>query len=315
MKPLSFAPPILALIVVGVWVGAKRASFASVAHESALLRGQIARASSRGVGSDASAKQLSPHAPPDWKKIGARIVESQAGRGGMADLRGEIRLAQRLERMSAAEILAAFDEIDSLNLPASSRDALEQQLFDKLAKEDPGAAIERFADRIGTRGNLSGELSRTFRTWAQKDLSRATDIKLSPSEIASFAQALSGTLGYMQLDVSRGRWIEWAGANVPSDKRNLLVHNLMYDWTIDDFQAVGEWLNTVVDGPIKHSAIRTYAATLAPYQPEAAAEWAVTLPPNAGRQSILKQIHSKWPQTDPAAKAAAAAFAIKHGIK
>lgn len=51
---------------------------------------------------------------------------------------------------------------------------MEQTLYNQLAKEDPGAAIERFAHRIGTRENLSGELSQTFRTWAQKDLSRAT---------------------------------------------------------------------------------------------------------------------------------------------
>lgn len=107
MKPLSFAPPLLALIVVGAWVGTKRASLAAVEHESVILREQISRASRGGVGTDASAGPSAEQSPPDWKKIGARIVESPAGRGGMANMRGEIRLAQRLGQMSTAEILAA----------------------------------------------------------------------------------------------------------------------------------------------------------------------------------------------------------------
>jgi hypothetical protein len=62
-------------------------------------------------------------------------------------------------------------------------------------------------------------------------------------------------------------------------------------------------------------AAKTTATTLSRYEPEAAAQWALTLPPGKDRDETLNQIYHAWPKTDPAAIEAADAFARQHGLK
>jgi len=86
-------------------------------------------------------------------------------------------------------------------------------------------------------------------------------------------------------------------------------------WTQSDFQATGAWLNTTPTGPLKNSAIRSYAETVSRYEPEAAAQWALTLPPGEDRDQTLNRIYKNWPKKDDASKAAAEAFKSQYGVK
>jgi hypothetical protein len=86
----------------------------------------------------------------------------------------------------------------------------------------------------------------------------------------------------------------------------------MRNWTRNDYQSAGQWLTTAPDGLVKNAAIRSYAETVSPYDPETAAQWALTLPPGNERERTLRRIHQNWPADDSAAKEA---FARKHGIQ
>lgn len=101
----------------------------------------------------------------------------------------------------------------------------------------------------------------------------------------------------------------------PADQIERSVSTLIGTWTRKDYQAAGQWLAATPDGPTKTIAIRSYAVTVAGTEPETAAQWAMTLPPGKDRDSTLKQIYENWPKSDPAAAAAAEAFAKLHDIK
>ncbi|HEY8962800.1 MAG TPA: hypothetical protein VIM57_11410 [Luteolibacter sp.] len=133
----------------------------------------------------------------------------------------------------------------------------------------------------------------------------------SPEELTGFASGLA----YGVKPAETGRWIEWLDHTLPSGKSEESIGLMMNRWTEKDYQAAGTWLTQTADGPAKQAAIVSYAAAVAPYEPETAAEWAMTLPAGKKRDEALKSIYRKWPKDDPAAKEAAEAFAEKHGIK
>lgn len=132
--------------------------------------------------------------------------------------------------------------------------------------------------------------------------------KLTPKELESFADGLP----HSSKSSESGQWIEWIGQNLPPDKAAQKIERLVSNWTRNDYQAAGKWLATAPEGPTKIAAIRSYAETVSRYEPETAAQWALTLPPGKNRDETLRNIYHNWPGGDSAAKAA---FAKEHGIK
>ncbi len=112
-----------------------------------------------------------------------------------------------------------------------------------------------------------------------------------------------------------GKWIEWMGENLPEGKSDDDIRQMVRHWTTDDYQAAGKWLASTPGSAAKNISIRSYAETVANYEPQTAGQWAMTLPPGKDRDETLKHIYHAWPGTDDAAKAAAEAFAKQHGIK
>jgi hypothetical protein len=108
-----------------------------------------------------------------------------------------------------------------------------------------------------------------------------------------------------------GKWVEWLGAKLPVEKSKDSIRNGVGIWTHIDYQAAGKWLVATPAGPTKNISVRSYAETVAQYEPETAAQWAMTLPPGEDRQETLKNIYQKWPENDEAAKQA---FKKLHGI-
>lgn len=147
---------------------------------------------------------------------------------------------------------------------------------------------------------------------AQEGFASATqwiaEAKLSPSELES----LVGGLGHSAKSGEIGQWVEWIGEKLPPDKSGNSISGIVRRWTENDYQAAGKWLAATPAGPAKNTAIRSYAETISEYEPETAAQWALTLPPGKDREETLKCIHSNWPQDDAAAKEA---FAKRHGIE
>lgn len=123
---------------------------------------------------------------------------------------------------------------------------------------------------------------------------------------------LSENLSYNVKSPETGQWIEWLGEKLPADKADNRIRDMVRHWTQRDYRAAGTWLASVADGPTKQAAVRSYAETVARYDPQTAAQWALTLPAGEKRAQTLKQIHHRWPKDDAEG---AAAFAREHGIK
>jgi hypothetical protein len=131
--------------------------------------------------------------------------------------------------------------------------------------------------------------------------------KLSPEE----SKGLAENLNYHTTKADTGKWLEWVSTqNLDPDKSNRSTKNLVSEWTRNDYKAAGEWLAASPAGPMKESATMAYLETVAPYDPDVAAQWAQTLTGDKKTKSI-KSIFEALKQKD---KAAADEFARKHGI-
>lgn len=109
-----------------------------------------------------------------------------------------------------------------------------------------------------------------------------------------------------------GRWIEWLGDRLPPEEASEKVGSMVSQWARTDYRAAGEWLLKAPDGPSKNAAIKSYATTVAPHNPDSATQWALTLPAGLERTQTLEHVHRQLLQTDPEA---ATRFATQHGIE
>jgi hypothetical protein len=148
---------------------------------------------------------------------------------------------------------------------------------------------------------LAGEGFESAEAW----LSSAA---LSGKELEGFASGLN----HWQTKGDTGRWIEWMAGKLPAEQLPEQVENLVSQWTREDYKAAGEWINGTPEGPAKLAAVKSYARTVAPYDPASAAQWAATLPAGKERGELLRIVHAQWKLHD---EAAAATFAAEHGLE
>lgn len=137
--------------------------------------------------------------------------------------------------------------------------------------------------------------------------------KLSATERQNLGKNISA---YNIQASETGQWVEWVGKNLPESETTWgQIATMLDNWTQKDYIAAGKWLTTAPDGPAKQAAVFGYVQAVASYEPETAAQWAMTISSAEERTLALRQIYQNWPKNDPAAKAAAESFADKHGIK
>ncbi|GAA5125230.1 hypothetical protein JIN84_13800 [Luteolibacter yonseiensis] len=148
--------------------------------------------------------------------------------------------------------------------------------------------------------SLSNEKLASVKTWLDA-------ANLNPAETSQFAAGLS----YFNTKEETGQWIDWMAGNLPAEDIAENVDNLVGQWTQQDYLAAGRWLSNAAEGPAKAAAVKTYAATVAEYEPQTAVQWALTLPADE-RQETFEAIYENWPKRD---SAAAEAFAKAHGIE
>lgn len=107
-------------------------------------------------------------------------------------------------------------------------------------------------------------------------------------------------------------WLGWIGQEVTEpEKLKELSGQIVPSWTQQDFNGVGEWINSREEGVLRTEVTRSFASSLQEKEPEAAARWALTLPDSGDRNTLLQSIHEKWRIRD---EAAAAAFAAENGL-
>lgn len=131
--------------------------------------------------------------------------------------------------------------------------------------------------------------------------------KLTPKETESMVDGM----GWWQVKEDTGKWIDWMHGKLPEERFKPKVAEMIGNWTKQDYKAAGEWINASKDGPVRQAAAQAYAVTVAPYEPDSAAQWAESLPPGKDRDEAFKTIYSQWKQKD---ENAAAEFARKHGL-
>jgi len=135
--------------------------------------------------------------------------------------------------------------------------------------------------------------------------------QLTPAEFEFFTDGLTP----LAKSADNGRWVEWLGTTLPPSQSDEKIRGYVSAWTQIDYKAAGKWLSTASDGQVKNAAICAYAETVARYEPQVAAQWALTLPVGDERDATLKQILANWPRNDQASIDAAAAFAKENGIE
>jgi hypothetical protein len=128
---------------------------------------------------------------------------------------------------------------------------------------------------------------------------------------ATETEAITAAIGYRNTKGETGKWLDWMAANLTEASRDERIASVMGEWTRGDFRAAAGWLGGAKDGPAKEAAVQSYAKTVAPYDPAAAAQWAETLPNQSKHAPLMREIHAKWKPVDPQA---AAAFAARHGL-
>lgn len=178
LKAIYLIPPFVALVVVCAWNVTQMRSISSLEKDGGALRDKIAKASSSGGISDSgkgSGRKVASGTRPgsvDWKGLAAVIASPDSS--GKMGLKSMLDLQHRIAGMSKEELVAALDEIASLELPEEERSSLEEMILSALVKQDPQYALERFADRIESEPDTIGwQLSSALGEWAKKDLAGA----------------------------------------------------------------------------------------------------------------------------------------------
>jgi hypothetical protein len=187
------------------------------------------------------------------------------------------------------------------------------QLIGELGLEDAGAAGQEIAGSAATPGERSAILKALRDHLSngdeqQSDALRGTTLRaLGESAIkdgfASAAAWIDGAglkeeesvaiaqgIEYWRTKDDTGKWIEWMAGELPAGDWETRANSLMNQWTRSDYKAAGLWLNGAAEGPAKQSAVKSYAQAVAPYDPEAAAQWARTLPAGQEREDLLEAI-------------------------
>ena len=112
--------------------------------------------------------------------------------------------------------------------------------------------------------------------------------KLSETEMTEFARNVAP----WQTKDDTGKWIEWMEDKLPPEQLGEKRDQMVSQWTRQDFKAAGDWINGSPEGPAKVAAVKSFAKTVAPFEPETAVQWANTLPAGPEREALLTEIRA-----------------------
>jgi hypothetical protein len=268
-------------------------------------------------------------------RMGDHVVSMALGRWAKDDPMGALDWVRKngekfpdlvTEEAKSAVISGAADQDPKLAL----------QLIGELKLKDSSDAVRKIAAAAKTPEERSATLV-ALRDYAASLTNSEERQKLVDSAVSSLARSaakegfeagsqwianaglsqkelenISGNLTHSIKSAETGQWIEWLGEKLPADKTDRNIGRIIQNWTQKDYRAAGTWLANAPEGPTKQAAVRSYAETVASYDPQTAAQWALTLPAGKKRAQTLQHIHQQWPKDDAAG---AAAFAEQHGLK
>jgi hypothetical protein len=172
--------------------------------------------------------------------------------------------------------------------------------------------VQNTADKQTAEHLMDTGLRSLFSQVSSSGYDRSVDwlksANLSPKETAQFADSLN----YYQTKADTGKWLDWLSTQpLDAGKADGPTVNLVRKWTESDYKAAGEWLTKTAPGPVKEAATMAYLSTVAPYDPDTAAQWADTLAGDK-KKNALEQIYNALKGKD---ESAAADFAKRHRIE
>ncbi len=202
----------------------------------------------------------------------------------------------------------AIDYLDELELGDGSGSAafgLAQAARSEEQRGEVLAALRRKGDDDLTRSTLSQMTSNLAGEGFEAATGWIDEAGLSTEERRWAADGVVAA----QISGDTARWIEWTGKELGGDGDDS-IRQMVRRWTESDYQAAGEWLAGAEAGPTKQVAVRSYAETVAPYDPGAAAQWARTLPKGEERRRLSRTILQHWQDEEAAAR-----FAAEEGLE
>jgi hypothetical protein len=115
-----------------------------------------------------------------------------------------------------------------------------------------------------------------------------------------------------------GQLLDWlAKSEVPDEVSKERAFQLAAEWTEEDYQAAGQWLNSSSESPERTAVAGAYAAKAYPYDPEGAIKWIQTLPQGPDRTKALETIYEAMKNSESYEyeSEVVEAFAREHGLK
>ena len=186
MKPRQLLPPIVALIAGCAWLSYQAAERSSLANSTNALRERIAVAKrtagdeaprslaeqrARGTKATAGGKKTSAELR-EWQQFAEMQLDN--GADGLENLRLNLRMQSRLKKMTAAEILATYDELAESDLSREGLAKIDAMFFDAAADKDPEMTLRHFENTLAAgEFPMVERMGNTFKKWLGKDTATA----------------------------------------------------------------------------------------------------------------------------------------------
>lgn len=208
----------------------------------------------------------------------------------------------------AAEIKMPPEDGSLLHTMARAATTPERQAEFLAAIRKQAAGL---SDKAASQTMLQYGVKALFSQVADGGYEKTMEWMKSANLAAKESADLVDGLSYHTTKADTGKWLDWISTQSASDDKPAdATRNLVRNWTENDYKAAGEWLAKSPAGPLKETAVISYLETVAPYDPDVAAQWADTLTGDK-KTDAIRNIHEALKHKD---KAAAEDFAKRHGL-
>ena len=204
------------------------------------------------------------------------------------------------------ELKLSIEKSEVMNRIAQAATTPQQrtELLNALRRQAETTSDKAAGEKLLSKG-LQSLFSQVAGTGYDATMAWLESAALSDTETATM---VSAGLNHYQTKGETGKWLDWLSSQ-PAQSDDF-TRNLVRQWTEKDYKAAGEWLSRAPAGRHKETATISYLETIAPYEPEVAAQWADTLPAEKQKDAMTR-IYQQLKDKD---QAAAEAFATGHGL-
>lgn len=270
----------------------------------------LATATGEGLGEDDQMEYILPmilsqYATQDPNGAAGWLLanEEELGREKSEQMKAAI-----LSMPARTNITSALTMIDTLGFEKPAE--ILSNLGVGVKPGDQAAFLKAINDKNLDENQRKGAMAGLANSPLMKDFSAATEWLDSPELGREDRKTILDSLSYQSVKENPDQWLDWV-ANDETGSTEATT-NILRDWTRADYISAGQWLQNREAGPTKDTAVLSYADTLAPYEPAAAAQWAETLPAGDDRTELLQTIYQSLKGKDAAA---AQALANKHQLQ